>query len=433
MLIYTSATLSGLVLLAIPVIALPLLGFGRLVRRLARKSQDTLADTNVFAGEALGFIQTLQAFTHEALDRLRYRQVVELAFQAARQRLMARAVLTALVIFLVFAFISGILWVGAQSVLDGGMSGGQLSQFVLYAVFCATSMAALTEVWGDLQLAAGAAERLFELLAIEPEIKAPVNPTRLPQPGRGHVAFEQVEFAYPTRPEIPALRDFSFSATAGETMAIVGPSGAGKSTVLRLLMRFYDPRWGRILVDGVDLRDADPKDVRSRMAIVPQETAIFSESLRENIRYGRPGATDAEVEQAAEIAMVDEFANALPERFDTALGERGMTLSGGQRQRVAIARAVLKDAPILLLDEATSSLDSHSERLVQGALERLKAGRTTIVIAHRLATVRSADRILVVDGGRITASGTHDELVRQEGLYANLARLQIEGDFAAAG
>lgn len=426
MLIYTSATLSGLVLLAIPVIAFPLLVFGRLVRRLSRKSQDSLAETNVFAGEALGFIQTVQAFTHETLDRLRYRQVVELAFQAARQRLMARAVLTALVIFLVFAFISGILWVGAQSVLDGGMSGGQLSQFVLYAVFSAMSMAALTEVWGDLQLAAGASERLFELLEIEPEIKAPPNPTPLPQPSRGHVTFERVEFAYPTRREIPALRDFSFSASAGETIAIVGPSGAGKSTVLRLLMRFYDPQSGRVLIDGVDVREADPKAVRSRMAIVPQETAIFSDSLRENIRYGRPDASDAEVEHAAEVAMVQEFANLLPEKFDTALGENGMTLSGGQRQRIAIARAVLKDAPILLLDEATSSLDSHSEQLVQGALERLKAGRTTIVIAHRLATVRNADRILVVDDGRMTASGTHDELLRQEGLYANLARLQID-------
>jgi ATP-binding cassette subfamily B protein len=433
MLIYTSAKLSGLVLLAIPIIAFPLLGFGRLVRRLARKSQDTLADTNVFAGEALGFIQTVQAYTHEVLDQMRYRQVVEVAFQAARQRLMARAILTALVIFLVFSFISGVLWVGAQSVLDGGMSGGQLSQFVLYAVFCAMSMAALTEVWGDLQLAAGAAELLFELLEIEPSIKAPVDPVLLPQPSRGSVAFEQVEFAYPTRQEITALHDFCFSATAGETIAIVGPSGAGKSTVLRLLMRFYDPQSGRVLIDGIDLRDADPRAVRSRMAIVPQETAIFSESLRENIRYGRPDASDAEVEHAAEVAMVDEFASALPEGFDTALGENGMTLSGGQRQRIAIARAVLKDAPILLLDEATSSLDSHSERLVQDALERLKAGKTTIVIAHRLSTVRSADRILVVDDGRITASGTHDELVRQEGLYANLVRLQIEGDFAVAG
>ncbi len=433
MLIYTSATLSGLVLLVIPIIAVPLLGFGRLVRRLSRKSQDTLADTNVFAGEALSFIQTVQAFTHEAVDRLRYRKVVELAFQAARQRLMARAILTALVIFLVFAFISGILWVGAQSVINGGMSGGQLSQFVLYAVFSAMSMAALTEVWGDLQLAAGAAERLFELFEIEPEIESPAHPVELPRPSRGQVTFEDVEFAYPTRPEIKALSSFSFSATTGETVAIVGPSGAGKSTVLRLLMRFYDPQSGRVLVDGVDVRDADPKAVRSRMAIVPQETAIFSENLRENIRYGRPDASDAEVEHAAEVALVNEFADALPERFDTELGENGMTLSGGQRQRVAIARAVLKDAPILLLDEATSSLDSHSERLVQRALERLKAGRTTIVIAHRLGTVRNADRILVVDDGHVVASGTHDELVLQEGLYANLARLQTEGDIGVLG
>jgi ATP-binding cassette subfamily B protein len=432
MLVYTSPKLSGLVLLAIPVIALPLLGFGRLVRRLSRKSQDTLADTNVFAGEALGFIQTVQAYTHELADRLRYREVVELAFSAARQRLLARAILTALVIFLVFGFISGILWVGAQSVLDGSMSGGQLSQFVLYAMFCAMSMAALTEVWGDLQLAAGAAERLFELLAVEPEIAAPIHPVALPEPARGQIRFEHVSFEYPTRPGLLALEDFCFSASAGETVAIVGPSGAGKSTVLRLMMRFYDPSAGRISIDGVDLRGADPKAVRGRLAIVPQETAIFSETLRENIRYGRPDASDVEVEHAARIALVDEFSIHLPDGYDTRLGENGMTLSGGQRQRIAIARAVLKDAPILLLDEATSSLDSQSERLVQRALERLKTGRTTIVIAHRLATVRGADRILVVEGGRIAASGSHDELVLEGGLYADLSRMQIEGDYSAS-
>jgi ATP-binding cassette subfamily B protein len=426
MLVYTSPTLSGLVLLAIPAIAFPLLGFGRLVRRLSRKSQDTLADTNVFAGEALSFIQTVQAFTHEAADRRRYREVVETAFEAARQRMVARAILTALVIFLVFAFIAGILWYGAQSVLDGGLTGGELSQFVIYAVFCATSMAALTEVWGELQLAAGAAERLFELLDVQPEIEAPTNPLPIPRPTAGEVRFEAVEFAYPTRPEIRSLADFSFEARAGETTAIVGPSGAGKSTVFRLLMRFYDPLAGRITLDGLDLRDADPKQIRNQLAIVPQETAIFTDSLRENIRYGRPDASDAEVLHAAEIALVDEFVRALPDGYDTALSENGMTLSGGQRQRIAIARAVLKDAPVLLLDEATSALDSHSERLVQRALERLKAGRTTIVIAHRLATVRGADRIVVVDEGRIVASGTHDALVSQGGLYADLARLQLD-------
>lgn len=428
MLVFTSAKLAGLVLLAIPVISLPLLLFGRMVRRLSRKSQDTLADTNVFAGEALTFVQTVQAFTHEDADRGRYRHVVEVAFHAARQRLIARATLTALVIFLVFAFIAGILWVGAQGVLSGTMSGGLLSQFVLYALFCAMSMAALTEVWGDLQLASGAAERLFELLAIKPEIDAPEHPVALPIPSDGHVEFRGVEFAYPTRPEIIALSDFGFIAAGGETVAIVGPSGAGKSTVLRLLLRFYDPSDGQVLVDGVDVREADPRDVRNRMAIVPQESAIFTQSLRENIRYGRPEASDAEVEHAAEIALVDEFARELPRGYDTLLGENGMTLSGGQRQRVAIARAVLKDAPILLLDEATSSLDSQSERLVQRALERLKAGRTTIVIAHRLATIRGADRILVVEGGRVVASGRHDDLVREGGLYADLARMQIDGE-----
>jgi ATP-binding cassette subfamily B protein len=433
MLIYTSPRLSALVLLAIPTIAFPLLGFGRLVRRLSRKSQDTLADTNVFAGESLSFIQTVQAFTHEALDRRRYREVVEIAFAAARGRLLARAILTALVIFLAFAFISGILWVGAQTVLEGTMTGGKLGQFVLYALFCATSLAALTEVWGELQLAAGAAERLFELLAVDPEIQAPRDPVALPSPSPGRIRFEHVHFAYPTRPEIAALVDFSLEADAGETVAIVGPSGAGKSTVFRLALRFYDPSKGRVTLDGVDLRDADPLAVRRRIAVVPQETAIFTETLRENIRYGRPEANDAEVRAAAEVALVDEFARALPAGYDTRLGENGMTLSGGQRQRVAIARAVLKDAPILLLDEATSALDSQSEALVQRALERLKTGRTTIVIAHRLSTVRSADRILVVERGAVIATGSHEELVARGGLYADLARMQLETEIAATG
>ncbi len=425
LLVWTSPRLSALVLIAIPVIALPLLIFGRLVRRLARKSQDTLADTNVFAGEALTYIQTVQAFTHEDIDRRRYRDVVDIAFDAARQRLTARAGLTALVIFLVFAFITVLLWVGAQGVLEGTMSGGLLSQFVIYALFCAMSMAALTEVWGELQLAAGAAERLFELLGVAPSIAAPANPARLPDRVLGRVAFEDVEFAYPTRPDRHALDGFSFVAEPGETVAIVGPSGAGKSTVLRLLLRFYDPGSGAIRIDGVDLRDLDPPDLRAQMAIVPQESAIFSDTLGENIRYGRPDATDAQVEAAAAIALVDEFLPTLPKGYDTRLGEHGMTLSGGQRQRVAIARAVLKDAPILLLDEATSALDAQAERLVQQAIERLEAGRTTIVIAHRLATVRRADRILVVDDGRLVASGTHDQLLAEGGLYADLARMQF--------
>lgn len=425
LLVWTSPRLSALVLVAIPVIALPLLLFGRLVRRLSRKSQDTLADTNVFAGEALTFIQTVQAFTHEDIDRARYRKVVDIAFGAARERLIARAGLTALVIFLVFAFITVLLWVGARNVLDGTMSGGLLSQFVIYALLCAMSMAALTEVWGELQLAAGAAERLFELLGIAPAIEAPADPARLPDRVAGRVAFEDVDFAYPTRPERRALDGLSFVAEPGETVAIVGPSGAGKSTVLRLLLRFYDPTRGTIRVDGVDLRALDPSDLRSQMAIVPQESAIFSDTLGENIRYGRPDATDAEVEAAAAIARVDEFVPTLPNGYDTRLGEHGMTLSGGQRQRVAIARAVLKDAPILLLDEATSALDAQAERLVQQAIERLEAGRTTIVIAHRLATVRRADRILVVDDGRLVASGTHASLLAEGGLYADLARMQF--------
>ncbi len=427
LLFWTSPRLAGLVLVAIPLILAPLLLFGRLVRRLSRRSQDTLADTNVFASEALSFIQTVQAFTHEVTDRARYRNVVEVAFDAARARMIARAGLTALVMSLVLAFVIVIVWVGAHAVLEGTMTAGQLSSFVMYALLSAVALAAVAEVWGDVQLAAGAAERLFELLAVEPEIAIAPNPVPLPEPPLGLVEFEAVDFRYPTRPEVAALSGLVFRADPGETVAIVGPSGAGKSTVLRLLLRFYDPEGGAIRIDGVDLRDADPRDVRARMSIVPQETAIFTENLRENIRYGRPDASDAEVEAAAAVARVDEFARELPRGYDTMLGENGMTLSGGQRQRVAIARAILKDAPILLLDEATSSLDSQSERLVQQALERLMQGRTTIVIAHRLATVRGADRILVVDGGRVVASGRHEELVAQGGLYADLARMQLSG------
>ncbi|MEM9175423.1 MAG: ABC transporter transmembrane domain-containing protein [Myxococcota bacterium] len=427
LLVLTNPQLAAFVLIVLPAIVVPLIFFGRWIRDLSRRSQDTLADTNVFASEALSFILTVQAFNHEDADRARYRQVVEVAFGAARRQMLARATLTAIAMCLALAFVIGVVRLGAQGVLDGTLDAGELGQFVGYALLCAMSLGALSEVWGEVQLAAGAAERLFELLAIEPEIEAPAAPIPFPTPFRGRVEFEDVAFRYPTRPEVSALDGFAFSAAPGETIALVGPSGAGKSTVLRLLLRFYDPEAGAIRIDGVDVRDADPGAVRAALSIVPQETAIFTASLRENIRFGRLDASDRDLEEAAAVALVDEFADTLPQGFDTRLGENGMTLSGGQRQRVAIARAVLKDAPILLLDEATSSLDSHSERLVHLALERLMEGRTTLVIAHRLATVRNADRILVVDGGRVVANGRHDALVAENGLYAELARMQLDG------
>jgi ATP-binding cassette subfamily B protein len=425
MLVVTSPTLSGLVLLAIPLTALPILGFGRWVRRLSRTSQDRLADTNVFAGEALRHIQIVQAYSHEDADRSRYREVVEQAFRAARRRLQARAGLTTLGIFLVFALITGILWVGAQAVLSGDMSPGELGQFIFYAMFCASSLATLTEMWGEVQLAAGAAERLFELLAASSDVRDPARPVPLREDGATEVRFDAVRFAYPTRPGVLALDDFSLSLKSGETVALVGPSGAGKSTVLRLLLRFYDPQAGRILLDGIDIRDLRLRDLRSQLAVVPQEPAIFSESVSENIRYGRPDASPAEVRRAAEMALVDEFVRALPEGYATRLGENGMTLSGGQRQRMAIARAILKDAPILLLDEATSSLDSQNEQRVQQALATLRQGRATLVVAHRLATVLEADRLAVVDHGRLVAQGSHETLLQQDGLYRDLAELQL--------
>ena len=425
MLVVTSPALSGLVLLAIPLTALPILGFGRWVRRLSRASQDRLADTNVFAGEALGHIQTVQAYTHEDADRGRYREVVEEAFRAARLRLQARAGLTSLGIFLVFALITGILWVGAQAVLGGEMSPGELGQCMFYAMFCASSLATLTEMWGEVQLAAGAAERLFELLAARSAIEDPAKPTPLREGRASELRLDGVSFAYPTRATVAALDDFSLSLKSGETVALVGPSGAGKSTVLRLLLRFYDPQAGRVLLDGIDIRDLRVRDLRSRFAVVPQETAIFSESVFDNIRYGRPDASVADVERAAEMALVDGFVRELPEGYATRLGENGMTLSGGQRQRLAIARAILKDAPILLLDEATSSLDSQNEQRVQQALASLREGRATLVVAHRLATVLEADRLAVVDHGRRVAEGSHETLLQEEGLYRDLARLQL--------
>lgn len=432
MMTYTSPGLSGLVLLAIPVIILPLIIFGRWVRRLSRLSQDRIADTSALGGETLNAMQTVQAFNHEKIDRAAFAATVEASFDAARSRIQARSVLTALVMFLGLSSVFGVLWVGAQGVIDGTMTGGELLQFTFYALMAATSMAALSEVWGDVQMAAGATERLMELLDVESEIKAPVSPVSLPEPPQGTLSFNGVSFSYPTRPDVSALTGLSLNVNPGETVAIVGPSGAGKSTIFQMLLRFFDPQSGGITLDGVDLRQANPTDVRRRFALVPQETVVFGMSARENIRYGRPDASDEDVRSAAKAAYIDEFLESLPQGYDTEFGERGVTLSGGQRQRIAIARAILRNAPVLLLDEATSALDAESEKFVQQALEGLMEGRTTIVIAHRLATVRKADRIIVMDGGRIVAEGSHDQLVAGGGLYARLASLQFDVDFSDA-
>jgi len=424
----TAPGLSAMVLLALPVIVLPLIGFGRLIRGLSRASQDRLADTGAFASEALQAIKVVQSFNHEEHDRLRYAGVVERAYDAARRHVTARSFMTAVIIALAFASIVGVLWMGARAVIAGDMTGGTLSQFIIYAIICATSMAALSEVWGEFQMAAGAAERLSELLTAKSDIDVPASPMALPVPSQGRVTFDDVAFRYPLRPEAPAMDGFSLDVASGETVALVGPSGAGKSTVFQLLLRFYDPQRGSIRIDGVDLKTADPEDFRRRIAFVPQETVVFGTSVRDNIAYGRPDATDEEIQAAAEAAHAHEFICQMPDGYDTELGERGVTLSGGQRQRLVIARALLRDAPILLLDEATSALDSESEALVQAALDRLMAGRTVLVIAHRLATVTKADRIIVMDGGRIVAQGTHAELVAEGGLYGRLARLQFDVD-----
>lgn len=425
MMVISSPKLSGFVLAAIPLIVIPLVAFGRWVRRLSRNAQDTLAEASAYAGELVGAIRTVQAYTNEHLANARFGGEVEQAYEAARGSTRARAVLTAIIIFIVFSSVVGILWVGSHDVLTGALTPGRLGQFVLYAAFAASSLGQLSEVWGEVSAASGAAERLFEILHVKSAIVAPAVPRALPTPARGDVAFDNVSFAYPTRPDILSADSVSLSVKSGEKVAIVGPSGAGKSTLFHLLLRFYDPKSGVISFDGVPIRDADPRDLRKRVALVPQDSVVFAATARENIRFGRPDATDAEVEHAASLAHATEFIRRLPDGFEAQLGERGVTLSGGQRQRIAIARAILRDAPLLLLDEATSALDAESETLVQTALEELMRHRTTLVIAHRLATVLSCDRILVMEHGRIVEQGTHASLVAANGLYARLARLQF--------
>ena len=421
----TSPKLTGLVLLIVPAVVVPIVILGRRLRGLSRESQDWIANSSGAASEALGSVQTVQAFTHEGLTRAQFADVTEKSFLVAQTRTRVRAMMTVIVIFLVFTGIVGVLWIGARDVRAGVMTPGELVQFVIYAVMVAGSVGALSEIWGELQRAAGATERLVELLNAEDSVRDATQPKALPRPVRGEVVFDDVTFRYPARPEVSALNGVSLHVSPGETVALVGPSGAGKTTILQLLMRFYDPQSGVVRLDGVDLRDMARAEFRRTIALVPQDPAIFATSARENIRFGRPDATDAEVEDAARAAAAHDFLTALPQGYDTWLGERGVMLSGGQKQRVAIARAILRDARVLLLDEATSALDAESERAVQAAVESLSEGRSVLVVAHRLATVKRADRIVVFDQGRIVAEGTHEALVAEGGLYARLARLQF--------
>jgi ATP-binding cassette subfamily B protein len=427
----TSPKLTGLAALVVPLVVLPAIVFGRRVRRLSRTSQDRLGDVGAQVEETLSGMRVVQAFTQERAELGRFERRVSDAFAAAMRRIRARSLFFGCVFFAVFAAVGLVLWVGGKDLLAQRITAGQLTAFLFYAVLAASAVGALAEFHSDLQRAAGAAERLLELLRTEPVIAPPLHPKRLPHPPLGSLAFEHVSFVYPTRPERSALHDFSLAVAPGETVALVGPSGAGKTTVFQLLYRFYDPQQGRVLIDGVPIKEADPAEFRGRMALVPQEPVIFTGSVEENIRFGWPEASDADVGRAAETAAALDFIEALPQRFRAPLGEKGVRLSGGQRQRIAIARAVLRNPAILLLDEATSSLDAESERAVQTALDRVMNGRTTLIIAHRLATVLKADRIVVMDEGRIVAEGRHADLVRSNPLYARLAKLQFDAARAA--
>jgi len=431
LMLFTSVKLTAYALLIVPVVIVPIILIGRRLRALSRENQDWIAESSGNASEALLSVQTVQAFTHEAQNRAAFADVTERAFRSAKKRIGMRAVMAVIVIFLIAAGVVIVLWSGARDVRAGAMSVGELVQFVIYSVMVAGAAGALSEIWGELQRAAGATERLGELLAARDSVADPAAPLALDRPVRGAVAFEDVTFRYPARPLVSALDSVNLTVRPGETVALVGPSGAGKTTVIQLLLRFYDPDAGRVTIDGVDLRDLARADFRRAIALVPQDPVVFAASARENIRFGRPDATDAEVEAAARAAAAHDFLSALPEGYDTWVGERGVMLSGGQKQRIAIARAILRDAPILLLDEATSALDAESEVAVQRAVETMAQGRTTLIVAHRLATVKRADRIVVFDQGRIVADGTHDSLVAEGGLYARLARLQFTDGQAA--